>query len=142
MADLTAVYIELAGRTLCPVTIAGDIGGMTFTPGLYKSTSSLELGSTFVVLDAQGQTDAIFVFQVASALTVANGRKVVLTNGAKAANVYWQVGSSATFGTYSDFQGTVLADQSITFATGASLEGRALARIGAVTLDSTVVIAP
>jgi len=140
--DLTSAYNEAAGRTLYPVTVAGNLGGRTLTPGLYKSTSSLEISSGDLKLDAQGNANAVFIFQIASTLTTTAGRQVTLSGGAKAANIFWQVGSSATLGTASVFKGTIMADQSITLATGATLDGRALARIAAVTLDSNVVTAP
>ena len=79
---------------------------------------------------------------MASTLTTTAGRQVILAGGAKAANIYWQVGTSATLGTTSAFQGTIMADQSITLTTGATLTGRALARIGAVALDSNTVVKP
>src|SRR6185503_9171897 len=91
---------------------------------------------------AQGNPDAVFIFQIASTLTTTSGRAVILTGGAKASNVFWQVGSSATLGTTSAFVGTIMADQSITLNTGATLNGRALARIGAVTLDGNTVGVP
>jgi hypothetical protein len=111
-------------------------------PGLYKSTSSLEISSGNLTLDARGDGNAVFIFQMASTLTTTSGRRVILTNGARAANVYWQVGSSATLGTTSAFQGTIMADQAITLATGATLNGRALARIAAVNLDGNAVAKP
>src|SRR5213075_2711828 len=140
--DLTAAYNDAAGRTAGAITIAGNLGGQTLTPGLYKSTSSLEISSGDLTLDAQGDANAIFIFQMASTLTTTSGRQVILSGGAKAANIVWQVGSSATLGTSSVFKGTILADQSITLTTGATLDGRALARIAAVTLDANVVTAP
>jgi Ice-binding-like/Bacterial Ig-like domain len=142
IAALTTAYNDAAGRTLCPVTVAGNLGGQTLTPGLYKSTSSLAVSSGDLTLDAQGQGDAIFVFQMATTLTTTVGRQVILTNGAKAANIYWQVGTSATLGTTSVFQGTIMADQAITLGTGATLNGRALARIAAVNLDSNTIVTP
>jgi hypothetical protein len=142
IADLTTAYNDAAGRTLCPVTVAGNLGGLTLAPGLYNSTSSLEISSGDLTLDAQGDGDAVFIFQMASTLTTTGGRQVILTNGAKSANVYWQVGSSATLGTTSAFQGTIMADQAITLNTGATLNGRALARIGAVNLDSNTLVKP
>ena len=142
VADLTTAYNDAAGRTLCPVTVAGNIGGQTLTPGLYKSTSSLEISSGDLTLDAQGDADAVFIFQIASTLTTTSGRQVVLSGSAKSTNVFWQVGTSATLGTTSAFQGTIMADQAITLNTSATLNGRALARIAAVTLDSNTIVKP
>ena len=142
IADLTTAYNDAAGRTLCPVAVAGNLGGQTLTPGLYKSTSSLEVSSGDLTLDAQGDGNAVFIFQMASTLTTTSGRQVILTNGAKSANVYWQVGTSATLGDTSSFQGTIMADQAITLVTGATLNGRVLARIAAVTLDSNTIVKP
>lgn len=135
---LTAGFNDAAGR-LGGVEVAGNIGGQTFTSGIYKSTSSLAITSGDVTLDAQGNPDAVFIFQIASTLTTASGSHVILVNGATACNVFWQVGSSATLGTNSEFKGSIMADQSITITTGAKVEGRVLARIGAVTLDSNVI---
>ncbi|MET0791260.1 MAG: Ig-like domain-containing protein, partial [Polyangiaceae bacterium] len=142
IAALTTAYNSAAGRTLCPVTVAGNLGGMTLTPGLYKSTTSLAVSSGDLTLDAQGDGNAIFIFQMASTLTTTSGRQVILTNGAKSANVFWQVGTSATIGTGSVFQGTIMADQAITLETGAKLNGRALARIAAVSLDGNTIVKP
>jgi hypothetical protein len=75
-------------------------------------------------------------------LTTTAGRQVILSGGAKSTNVYWQVGSSATLGTTTIFQGTIMADQAITLNTGATLNGRALARIAAITLDSNTIVKP
>jgi len=138
--DLTTAYNDAAGRTLCPVSVAGNIGGQTLTPGLYKSTSSLAISSGDLTLDAQGDGNAVFIFQIASTLNTTDGRQVILTNGAKSANIFWQVGTSASLGTGSVFQGTIMADQSITLKTGATLNGRALARIAAVTLDNNTIV--
>jgi hypothetical protein len=142
IADLTTAYNDAAGRTLCPVSKAGNLGGMTLAPGLYKSTSSLSISSGDLTLDAQGDSDAVFIFQMASTLTTTSGRQVILANGAKASNVFWQVGTSATLGSASAFVGTIMADQAITLKTGATLTGRALARIAAVALDSNVIVMP
>jgi len=142
IADLTTAYNDAAGRTLCPTTVAGNLGGLTLTPGLYKSTSSLEISSGDLTLDAQGDANAVFIFQMASTLTTATGLHVILAGGAKASNVFWQVGSSATLGTNSAVVGTIMADQSISLNTGATLDGRALARIAAVTLDTNTVSKP
>ncbi len=140
--DLTTAYNDAKGRTLCPITTAGNLGGKTLAPGLYKSTSSLEISSGELTLDAQGDGNAVFIFQMASTLTVTPGRQVILIGGAKAANIFWQVGTSATLGTTSVFKGTVMADQAITMGTGARIEGRVLARIAAVSLDSNIIVTP
>lgn len=136
-AALTTGYIDAAGRA-GGTSVAGDLVGLTFTAGVYKSTSSLAISGD-VTLDAQGDPAAVFIFQISSTLTTGSGSHVVLANGAKACNVFWQVGSSATLGTNSVFKGNILALTSITITTGVNLEGRALARNGAVTLDSDVI---
>ena len=139
--DLTAAYNDAAGRTSADiVTLSGNIGGLTLTPGLYKSTSSLAVSSGDLTLDAKGDANAVFIIQIASTLTTTSGRKVILSGGALASNIFWQVGSSATFGTTSVFKGTILAMQSITFNTGATLDGRALARTGAVTMAGNTIV--
>lgn len=141
--DLTSTYNDLAGRTSTDiVTLSGNIGGLTLTPGLYKSTSFLDLSSGDLTFDAKGNANAVFIIQIASALTVTSGRKVILSGSASAANIFWQVGSSATFGTTSDFKGNILAMQSITFNTGSTLNGRALASNGAITLAGTTIVKP
>ena len=142
IADLTTAYNSAAGRKLCPVSVSGNLGGMTLAPGLYKSTTSLAVSSGDLTLDAQGDRNAIFIFQIASTLTTTSGRQVILKNGARSANIFWQVGSSATIGTTSVFQGTIMADQAITLQTGANLNGRALARIAAVSLDGNTIVKP
>ena len=141
-AYVTIAYDDAAGRTLCPVSIAGNLGGLTLAPGLYKSTSGLEVSSGDLTLDGRGNPGAVFIFQMATTLTTTSGRQVILTNGASAANVFWQVGSSATPGTTTIFKGNILAYQAITLQTGATLDGRALARLAAVALDSNVVTLP
>src|SRR5207253_1460874 len=91
IADLNTAYLDAAGRSLCPVSVAGNLGGQTLPPGLYKSTSSLAVSSGDLTLDAQGDGNAVFIFQMASTLTTTAGRAVTLIGGAKATNVFWQV---------------------------------------------------
>ena len=138
-SDLTTVYNEAEGRTPGTSGLSG-LGGSTLTPGVYQGTSLSVTGT--LTLDAQGDPDAIFVFQSSSTLTTASGSSIVAVNGASSCNVYWQVGSSATLGTGSTFLGNVLALTSITATTGTAIDGRALARNGAVSLDTNTITAP
>jgi len=139
IVDLTTAYNDAAGRTVNPIGISGNIGGRTLYSGLYKSTGSLQISSGDLTLDAQGNVNAVWIFQIASGFNMTSGRQVFLSGGAKASNIFWQVGSAATFGTTAVMKGTIMAYTTITFATGASLEGRALARTAAVTLQSNVI---
>lgn len=140
--DLTTAFNDAAGRTLAPVDVANaDLGGRTLAPGLYKSSGTLAITGN-LTLDARGNKNAVWIFQIASSLNTASGSQVILSGRANAANVYWQVGSSATLGTTTVFKGTIMADQSISLATGVTLDGRALARIGAVTMDSNTITIP
>lgn len=139
-SDLTKAYDDAASRAPTEI-ISGDLVGKTLVSGVYKSDSTLDLNGT-VTLDAQGDPSAVWIFQVGSALTTGSSSYVELTNGASACNIYWQVGSSATIGTGSDFKGSILALTSISVTTNSVVEGRALARNGAVTLDSNVFMNP
>jgi len=140
--DLTAAFNDAAGRSVGAVTVSGNLGGMTLTPGLYKSTSSLAISSGDLTLSCQGNANGVFIFQIASSLTTTSGRQVVLSGGCQDKNIFWQVGSSATLGTTSVLHGTILAQSSITMNTGATLDGRALARSGDVTLAATTITLP
>jgi hypothetical protein len=138
-ASLLVAYNNAMGRTNCPTLVSGNLGGKTLGPGLYHSSSSLSISSGALTLNAHGNRGAIFIFQISSKFTMTSGRTVVLAGGAQAANVYWVIGTSATLGTTAVLYGTILAHKSISMATGATLHGRALAQIGAVTLaDNTV----
>jgi hypothetical protein len=140
-SDLTTAYNDAAGRVKT-ASVGGFIGaGESFAPGVYNATSSLDVGGA-LVLNAHGDPNAVFIFQVGSTLVTDSASHVLLSNGAQACNVFWQVGSSATLGTSSIFQGSILALTSITVTTGDTIEGRALARNGAVTLDDDTVTVP
>lgn len=135
--DVSRAYRDVANR-IPTERVARDLGGQTLKPGVYDSGSSLGLTGT-LTLDGRGNPNSVFVFQAGSTLTTASSSNVKLINGARASNVFWKVGSSATLGTHSSFAGTILALASITATTGTSIRGRALALNGAVTLDHTTV---
>ncbi|MHA7292051.1 ice-binding family protein [Arthrobacter sp. MDT3-24] len=139
-SDVTIAYNNAAGQPLT-TSVSGDLVGRTLTEGVYGSTSSLALSGQ-LTLDGQGNPNSVFVFQAASTLITASTSSIILTNRAQACNVFWQVGSSATLGTASSFKGTILALTSITVETGATVEGRALARNGQVALDTNVFTSP
>jgi hypothetical protein len=142
-ADLTAVYLFAEGATSpAPAIVAGDQGGLTLAPGIYKSTSTLLIQSGDLTLDAQGDANAVWIFQIASDFTTVGGAggSVILSGGAQAKNVYWQVGSSATIGNSTTFKGNVLALTSITMNSGAVAAGRMLARNGSVVMTNTNII--
>jgi hypothetical protein len=139
--DLTTAYNAAAGAA-GGAALPGDIGGQTLFPGVYKTSISLGITGN-LTLDAQGDPNAVWIFQIGSTLkTAAGNSQVILSGGAQAHNVFWQVGSSATLGTNTIFEGTIMAQASITLTTGATLNGRALARTGAVTLDNNQVNVP
>lgn len=141
--DLTTAYNDAAGRTATDIVLlAGNLGGLTLTPGLYKSTGSLEITSGDLTFDARGNANAVFIIQIASTLTTTSGRQVILSGSAKSANIFWQVGTSATIGTASVFRGNIMADQAISINTGAAIEGRLFARIAGVTLAGNTVVRP
>lgn len=140
--DLGAAYSDAASRTplvtFPPIT---DLSGLTLATGVYKDSSSFFLTGT-LTLDGGGDPNAVWIFQAGTSLITGVGSRVNLTNGAQAANVFWQVGSSATLGVGSDFVGSILAQESITLNTSATLTGRALTLNGAVTLDNNLVTVP
>lgn len=136
--DLVVAYDVAAG--LGPATeIATDLAGQTLAPGIYDSADGTFGNTGVLTLDGLGQTDPVFVLQTGTTLITGSDSSVVLVNGADACNVYWQIGSSATLGSASGLVGNLLALTSITLNTGATLEGRALARNGAVTMDTNTI---
>lgn len=136
--DLVTAYNDAAGRTVTADLTGQDLGGLILTSGVYFFESAAQLTGT-LTLDAEGNPDAAFIFQIGSTLTTASTSSVSLINGAQYCRVFWQVGSSATLGTGSQFIGHIFAMASITATTGATVQGQLLARTGAVTLDSNIL---
>ncbi len=139
--DLTLAYNHAVAEGMAQDLTGQDLGGLTLTPGVYHFDSSAQL-TGILTLDGLGNANPIFVFQIGSTLITASNAIVAAINGAKAANIFWQVGASATLGTGTVFIGNILALTSITADTNASVAGRLLARNGAVTLDANVVGRP
>ncbi len=136
--DLTTLYNQLAGD-VCNTNLTGqDLGGLILTPGVYWFNTSAQLTGT-LTLNAQGNPNATFIFRIGSTFTTASASSVVMSNNGSTCGVAWQVGSSATLGTGSAVVGSIVALTSITMNTGSSITGRALARNGAVTLDTNQV---
>ena len=143
-ADAALAYTFLAGMASIPANnLTGtDLGGLTLPPAVYKFNTSAQLTGT-LTLDAQGDSEALFVFQIGSTLTTASNASVIVINGGAdfdESGIFWQVGSSATLGSGTAFTGNILASASITVVTGSSLVGNALAIDGGVTLDSNAVV--
>jgi len=137
--DLTTAYNIAMGLARTATLTGKNLGGMTLTPGVYFFASSAQLTGT-LTLNNLGNPNALFVFQIGSTLTTASNSSVVFSNSLADPNVYWQVGSSATLGTTTSFQGNILALTSITLNNGASIGcGSALAINGAVTLNNNVI---
>jgi hypothetical protein len=150
IADMGTAYGEAAARGAPDATElgAGNISGLTIYPGLYKWSSTVAI-NTDVTLDAQGDTNAVWIFQVAQNLSIAPGGsvpagiKVILIGGAKASNIFWQVGggTGATLGTYSTFNGNILSTTQVVANTGAVVNGRLFAD-SQVTLQVNTVTQP
>ena len=136
--DTTAAYLNLAGQKATQNLTGKDLGGLTLTKGVYSFSTSAQLTGA-LTLDGQGDPTAVWVFQIGSTLTTASGSSVVLVNSANPCNVFWQVGSSATLGSTTNFVGNIFALTSITLITGATADGRLLAQNGTVTLDTNTV---
>ncbi len=141
--DLTTAYNDAQGRSLNAISLPGQLGGLTLAPGLYVNSTSTGISGTgsnaILTLDAGGNPNAVWIFKMGSTLITDAGTSIVLAGGAQWKNIYWSVGTSATLGTNSIFYGNILADQAITLTTGATLYGRALTRVAAVTLDTNIV---
>lgn len=143
--DLSTAYTDAMGRpvgaTLAP---GGDLGGLTLYPGVYTISSDLNLSSGDLTLDALGNVNAVFIFQVKSGanLVVGSGRQVILSGSAQAANVFWAVSGYCSLNTTASFAGNIMAYTSVTLNTGAVLQGRALAQNGDVTFLGNTITHP
>jgi hypothetical protein len=135
--DATAAFVNAAGQTSTQNLTGQNLGGMTLGPGVYTFNSSAQLTGTLTLTGA-----GFHIFQIMSTLTTASASIVAAINGADAANIFWEVGSSATLGTGSTFIGTILAESSITTTTGDTMAGRLLALTGAVTMDTLSMTYP
>lgn len=142
LADLAVAYDDAAARTLCMQTLPAALGGLTRMPGLYRSIGAVAITGD-LTLDAQGDSDAVFLFQIQGALTPSDSSRVLLTNGARASNVYWQVLGAATLAANTVFKGTILAHDVTSLGVNATLvEGRAMSVTADVTLDTNTVAIP
>lgn len=141
--DLTAAYGDAAGRTPDSTFGAADnqLGGQTLVPGVYRFGSAAT-ANLIGNLTLAGDASSVWIFQASSTLVAQSGSTITLTGGAQACNIFWQVGTSATIRTGAAFVGTIMADQSISLLSAATLQGRALARIASVTLDNNTITKP
>jgi hypothetical protein len=137
--DARSAYTTFASTPFTSNLTGMDLGGMTLTPGVYFFESAAQLtGNLF--LDFLGNPNASFIFRIGSTLTTASASSVLVRGPSSGPGVYWQVGSSATLGTGTAFRGSIIADQSVTLTTGASIQcGRAIALVAAVTMDTNII---
>jgi hypothetical protein len=138
--DFLAAQVTLSAMTTTTDLTGQDLGGKILLPGVYFFSSTAGLTGT-LTLDAQGDPNAVFVFNIGSAITTATSSSVVLINNANPDKVFWNLGSAATLGTGTLFKGNILATSSITFVTGSTLTGRALAKVS-VTMDTNSITVP
>ncbi|NQV49004.1 MAG: DUF3494 domain-containing protein [Candidatus Marinimicrobia bacterium] len=146
-SDALAAYLNAVDASRgTPIPAEGNLNGLTLTPGLYSSGSSMEISpGGFLYLDGQGDANSVFVFKSSTSITTESTSEVVLTNSAKAENIYWVSGSAITLGTNSKMKGTLIASTSISLLTGARLDGRALvqgAAAGQISLDQNIIVLP
>lgn len=140
--ELGSAYTDAEGRSInISFPLIHNVGGATLASGVYNAPSSLGL-TGILTLDGGGDANAVWIFQIGSTLITASGSSVNLINGAQANNIFWQVGTSVTLGAGSEFMGTIMAKQSITLNTNASMIGRSLAIDGAVTFDNNIITVP
>ena len=136
---MQTAYTDAAGRPAGVTELgAGNIGGLTLAPGVYKWSSGVSIPTNVTL---RGGENDVWIFQIAGTLKISSGKMVILRSGAQAKNIFWQVAGATTLGTYSTFNGNILDKTNIAVQTGATLNGRALAQT-AVTLDANTVTTP
>ncbi len=145
--DATAAYLDATDSARgTPAPVSGNLNGLTLYPGLYESSSSIEISAAgFLYLDAQGDSNAVFIIRSATSITTSSTSEVVLAGNAQAKNIYWTAGSAVTLGTNSIMKGTILAGTAITLQTGSRLDGRALVQSAAaakISLDTSTIVLP
>ncbi|MDO8556421.1 MAG: ice-binding family protein [Nanoarchaeota archaeon] len=140
ISNMETAYTDAAARTLPDYTElgSGDIGGLTLAPGLYKWGTGVTIPTDVTI---NGSSSDIWIFQIAGTLSISSGKKIILSGGAQAKNIFWQVADTTTLGTTSVFNGNILDRTAIVIETGATLNGRALAQT-AVTLDANNILIP
>ncbi|MBK9042943.1 MAG: DUF3494 domain-containing protein [Saprospiraceae bacterium] len=141
--SLNSAYLFAEGAsTPAPALVSGDLGGTTLAPGIYKTNSTLLIQSGNLTLNANGNVNAVWIFQIASGFTTVGGAggSIILSGGAKASNIFWQVGSSATIGDFTAFHGNILALTSVTMNSGVTATGRMLCLNGAIVMTDTNII--
>lgn len=141
-SDLSRIDQELAAKGRTAQEIRGDLGNKTLLPGTYKAKQTLEISAGDLILEAQGDANAVWVFLIAGDLQVASGRRLFLSGGAQAGNIYWRVRNNVHLGEYSVLHGNILANDSIRLMMGAYLEGRAWTTQGPVQLISSTIHRP
>jgi hypothetical protein len=142
IGDLTIAFNDAFDRSpACATPLPVDIGGQTLYPGLY-SAGTLQISGSALTLDAQGDADAVFIFQIATTFDLTVGMHVILAGGAQAKNIFWQAGTKANLAANTIFYGTMMAGTTITSQTGIVVNGRLLARTAAVTMISATVTRP
>ncbi|MET9406683.1 ice-binding family protein [Streptomyces sp. NPDC002935] len=134
-SDLIVAYNNAAGQAQDFALPAGIGGGPALLPGVYHATAGVGITGD-LILDGQGSSDAVWVFQIPESLTTATSSRILLTNGASACNVFWQIGQDASLGVTTSFVGTLMAGNDITVNQGTNVEGRLLAQVGSVTLNN------
>lgn len=136
LADLRSAYATAAGK-LPTAILAGDLAGKTLGPGVYRAGAALAM-STTLVFDARNNPDAVFIIQTPAAVNTTAASNMILANGAKSSNIFWQVGGAVTLGAASHFVGTILGNAAITLGAGSSVDGRALTAGGAITASNNI----